>query len=402
MTTPPRVALAALCMALATAGFGGPLAVPAAATTAGAPAMAAPAVAMAATPDGGGYWIAGSDGGIFAFGDAGFYGSMGGQTLNKPVVGMASTPDGNGYWLVASDGGIFAFGDAGFYGSAGGVALGAPVVAIAASAHGYWLADAAGRVFTFGDAGFYGSASPRVLVTGDSLSWTLAESLGAADPANVTIYDDGILGCGVAQGEPIVVNGYEYQQVPAACDGSSPDQWPQRYAEFVAADGANVAVLLVGYWEAVERMWNWQMTDIDNPAYDAYLMDQLDTAINLLHSAGAHVVLLTAPYFDQPDPGPQAPAGVVTNAKVDHWNQMLTAEAAKFGPAVSVVDLNAMVDPGGQYAASIDGVPVRTADGVHFTWYNIFNPSAEDPYTKAQAASFGAWIGTRLWPQVLA
>jgi hypothetical protein len=48
---------------------------------------------------------------------AGFYGSMGGQTLNKPIVGIATTPDGKGYWEVASDGGIFAFGDAGFYGS---------------------------------------------------------------------------------------------------------------------------------------------------------------------------------------------------------------------------------------------------------------------------------------------
>ncbi len=39
--------------------------------------------------------------------------------LNKPIVGMAATPDGKGYWLVASDGGIFTYGDAGFYGSAG-------------------------------------------------------------------------------------------------------------------------------------------------------------------------------------------------------------------------------------------------------------------------------------------
>ena len=36
-----------------------------------------------------------------------FHGSMGGKPLNKPIVGMAATPDGNGYWLVASDGGIF-------------------------------------------------------------------------------------------------------------------------------------------------------------------------------------------------------------------------------------------------------------------------------------------------------
>ena len=33
---------------------------------------------------------------------------------------MAATPDGRGYWLVASDGGIFAFGDAPFHGSMGG------------------------------------------------------------------------------------------------------------------------------------------------------------------------------------------------------------------------------------------------------------------------------------------
>ena len=60
-----------------------------------------------------------SDGGIFTFGDAAFYGSTGALTLNSPVVGMAPTPDGKGYWLVAADGGIFTFGDAAFYGSTG-------------------------------------------------------------------------------------------------------------------------------------------------------------------------------------------------------------------------------------------------------------------------------------------
>jgi hypothetical protein len=78
---------------------------------------------MAPTPDGGGYWLVASDGGIFAFGDAPFYGSTGAMRLNKPIVGMAPTPDGGGYWLVASDGGIFAFGDAPFDGSTGGASV---------------------------------------------------------------------------------------------------------------------------------------------------------------------------------------------------------------------------------------------------------------------------------------
>ena len=57
-----------------------------------------------------GYWEVASDGGIFSYGGAQFYGSTGSLHLNAPIVGMAATPDDAGYWLLASDGGIFAFG----------------------------------------------------------------------------------------------------------------------------------------------------------------------------------------------------------------------------------------------------------------------------------------------------
>ena len=113
---------------------------------------------MAATPDGGGYWEVASDGGIFSFGDAGFYGSTGNIHLNRPIVGMAATPDGKGYWLVASDGGIFAYGDAEFLGSMGGSPLNQPIVGMATDAQtgGYWEVASDGGIFSFG-APFYGS-----------------------------------------------------------------------------------------------------------------------------------------------------------------------------------------------------------------------------------------------------
>ena len=119
----------------------------------------APIVGMAATPNGGGYWNVASDGGIFSFGNAHFYGSMGGHPLNQPIVGMAATPDGRGYWEVASDGGIFSFGDAQFYGSMGGHPLNAPIVGMAATpdGRGYWEVASDGGIFSFGDAQFYGS-----------------------------------------------------------------------------------------------------------------------------------------------------------------------------------------------------------------------------------------------------
>ncbi len=118
-----------------------------------------PIVGMAITPDGGGYWLVASDGGIFAYGDATFYGSTGALTLNQPIVGMAATPDGGGYWLVASDGGIFSYGDAAFYGSTGALHLNQPIVGMAATpdGHGYWLVASDGGIFAYGDAQFYGS-----------------------------------------------------------------------------------------------------------------------------------------------------------------------------------------------------------------------------------------------------
>jgi predicted GH43/DUF377 family glycosyl hydrolase len=120
----------------------------------GAMRLNQPVVGMAPTPDGQGYWLVARDGGVFAFGDAGFYGSTGNIRLNKPVIGIIPAIDGRGYLLIASDGGVFAFGDARFYGSTGGDNLAYPVTAAAPGflGGGYWLVDANGQVFNFGDA----------------------------------------------------------------------------------------------------------------------------------------------------------------------------------------------------------------------------------------------------------
>jgi len=123
-----------------------------------------PVVASAATPTGNGYWEVASDGGIFSFGNAQFHGSMGGKPLNKPVVGMAADPATGGYWEVASDGGIFSF-DAPFYGSMGGKPLNKPIVGMAATptGGGYWLVASDGGIFSFGNAQFHGSMGGKPL-----------------------------------------------------------------------------------------------------------------------------------------------------------------------------------------------------------------------------------------------
>jgi hypothetical protein len=127
--------------------------------SAGGLALAKPIVGGVPTKSNKGYWFVASDGGIFNYGDAKFFGSTGAIRLNQPIVGMAPTPSGNGYWLVASDGGIFNYGDAKFYGSTGAIRLNQPIVGMAAtpSGNGYWLVAADGGIFNSGDAKFYGS-----------------------------------------------------------------------------------------------------------------------------------------------------------------------------------------------------------------------------------------------------
>jgi hypothetical protein len=131
----------------------------------GALNLEGPVVAIAATPDGKGYWMVALDGGVFAFGDAQFFGSMGAVALNQPIVGMAATPDGRGYWLVASDGGVFAFGDAPFLGSMGSTPLVSAVTGMAPThgGLGYWMGAGDGGIFSFGDAPFHGSIGGTVL-----------------------------------------------------------------------------------------------------------------------------------------------------------------------------------------------------------------------------------------------
>jgi hypothetical protein len=141
----------------------------------GALSLQRPVVGITPTSDLGGYWLVASDGGVFTFGDAGFFGSIPGmgfapagtgaaKKLNAPIVGMVPSSNGGGYFMVGSDGGVFAFGDAKFEGSCpgiGGCSGAAVTVMPDATGNGYWLVTATGHIYTFGDAAYYGAPGPQ-------------------------------------------------------------------------------------------------------------------------------------------------------------------------------------------------------------------------------------------------
>jgi hypothetical protein len=71
-----------------------------------------PIVAVVPSADGRGYFLVARDGGVFAFGDAKFTGSLPSEGIKGTVVAVTPTYDGAGYYVLAKSGKVYAFGDA--------------------------------------------------------------------------------------------------------------------------------------------------------------------------------------------------------------------------------------------------------------------------------------------------
>ena len=115
-----------------------------------------------------GYWLIASDGGVFAFGDAGFFGSLGGAPPSTGLVGVAPTPDGGGYWVLGANGTVYNFGDAPQVGIAAGspglATMKSPMTGMTPdfSGQGFEAVNASGQVFAYGDAPYFGDITTVV------------------------------------------------------------------------------------------------------------------------------------------------------------------------------------------------------------------------------------------------
>ena len=105
---------------------------------------------------------------MFAFGDAGFFGSLGGAPPSTALVGVAPTPDGGGYWVLGANGTVYAFGDA----PPVALAAGSPALATMKSpmtglipdfsGQGFDAVNGSGQAFAYGDAPYFGDVTTAV------------------------------------------------------------------------------------------------------------------------------------------------------------------------------------------------------------------------------------------------
>jgi len=230
-----------------------------------------------------------------------------------------------------------------------------------------------------GDPGTSGITTPvpagtggpiRVLLVGDSEASFLGFGLGPASAGHGVDYQgDGVFGCGLltytTSFHGTLVDGNVGQRgghtlVP--CDTQL-----VRWKADVEAFHPDVVLLADGEYEVRDQRIGSTWHHIGTPAVDTRERRALTAATGVLGSTGATVVLLTAPYYRQPEQADGQPWPEDDPARVDRYNALLRQTAAASHGRVVVADLGARLDPQGRYTRTIDGVVVRFADGIHVT-----------------------------------
>jgi hypothetical protein len=113
--------------------------------------------AITARPQGDGYWVASENGNVFALGAALNFGSP--SMLVGKIVDIVATSTGLGYWLLGEDGIVYNFGDAVDHGEFPLTTSLLTAMAARSDNNGYWLVAEDGAIYAFGTAPYHGNAA---------------------------------------------------------------------------------------------------------------------------------------------------------------------------------------------------------------------------------------------------
>jgi hypothetical protein len=187
------------------------------------------------------------------------------------------------------------------------------------------------------------------------------ERAANASNGKLVVWNKATLGCGMLrQGEVDI--GTEPVVQEAICN-----DWGQRWIGPITEFQPNVVVLLTGAWDLLDRKIDGQYYSPGTVTFDRYFLSELDLATQMLTLQGAKLVVLTTPFMSRPElvgqPGREWPE--YDPWRVDRINGLYRDFATAHPDRLTLLDLNALVSPGGRYAEYIGDVQVRD-DGVHF------------------------------------
>ncbi|HEX4219256.1 MAG TPA: acyltransferase family protein [Acidimicrobiales bacterium] len=209
----------------------------------------------------------------------------------------------------------------------------------------------------------------RTLLVGDSEASFLGFGLGPeGQQYDVDFTDDGVIGCGLMGGTtrlrgkitPGTLGIRSGSTVPCA---NQAVRWVADLTTF----HPDVVLLADGEFEVRDHLVHGTWMHIGEPTYDRLEMSKLMTAVHVLRSTGAVVLLLTGGYYQQPEQEDGQPWPEDNPQRIDRFNAMLRQVAARYPSGVVVENLNKHLNPSGRYQQTLDGVDLRYEDGIHVT-----------------------------------
>jgi peptidoglycan/LPS O-acetylase OafA/YrhL len=203
----------------------------------------------------------------------------------------------------------------------------------------------------------------RIMVIGDSLAFTLALPVGATESKYGTeIADAAQLGCAYTTRGQLDVNGQWQAPAPGCTNALS--NWATAAKRFRAQE----IVIEMGYRDEFDWRWGGQVVHLGDPAFDAYVQQQINDYVRVLGADGIKLLFLSVPYTSPPAQSNGAPAPAASRARHAMINAMLDRAVAADPGNASVLNIDSTVSPGGHYQASLNGQLCRF-DGIHFTIY---------------------------------
>ncbi|MEX2158427.1 MAG: acyltransferase family protein [Dehalococcoidia bacterium] len=204
------------------------------------------------------------------------------------------------------------------------------------------------------------SARPiRVLVAGDSVAVTMAQGLARAGPTwNLSVWNQGRLGCGVLRGDAVVVQGRRTEL------GDCND-WPAKWQSYVDVFRPDVAIVLAGAWDLYDREVDGRLLEFGTPEADTFVLSELDEAVDVLSSRGAQVILLTTPYYQPRDLALAEPGPRFDRLRIAQLNSLYQQLAQRRQGVVSIFDLNGLMSSAAERGSGMDNRET-SPDGVHF------------------------------------
>jgi len=208
----------------------------------------------------------------------------------------------------------------------------------------------------------------RVMVLGDSVALSLEPGLtDVGRDRGLLVWNRSRFYCGFLPADVMVdFNGIPSEGMERVCK-----DWRQTWKADVDAYRPDVVVMLFGGWDYPDHVVNGVKLETGTPAWNDYVLNELQTQLDSLTSDGGKLALVTWPY-----PGSKlwkragqkgAEAEEDARWRLDDLNAVYRQFAERHPDKVIFVDLNEFASPEGKFTdLHMDGVKMRE-DGVHFT-----------------------------------